>query len=418
MNNKIRVGEFGQVLMRFASAQVVSNFLRILSGLIVVRLLEPSLYGEFTGVGVYMGYVLLGHGGVLNGLSRELPFEYGKKNESYAKKLAFSSFFLAAFLSLITAIAFLVIGVYKIYSGNELIGLIYLSYSFIGGFQLLNKQFLPRLYFRNEDFNLLSKQNIKFGLGTFITVVLVYLFNIYGLLIRGVVLAVYQFFLLFSKKPFKLELKFKIRHLKTLFKTGFPIFLVGQVNPLWITILNTIIFNLGGPLSFGLYALSNIIFGAIGIIPSAFASVIYPRMSIMLGGGKSVNYILKANIKPLIFQVGFTLVIAIVGLILLPPSVQLILPKYVNGIKAAQWMLFVPVAQSFGALNNIYNVVKKQQWYFVSLLTGAIVGSLFVYIKVQSGNFQLEYFPQGILLGTIIQQVLSFLFLSTLKRNG
>ena len=135
---------------------------------------------------------------------------------------------------------------------------------------------------------------------------------------------------------------------------------------------------MGGAVNFGLYALSIIIQGAVGVIPMAFSQVIYPRMSIMLGEGKSVSHILKANIKPLYFQFGLMLTVAGVGAILLLVVIPFILPKYVNGIVAAQWMLFVPAAQSFGALNNIYNVIKKQQWYFFSVVTGAIIGSFFI----------------------------------------
>jgi O-antigen/teichoic acid export membrane protein len=72
---------FCKVLTRFASAQTVSTFLRLISGLLVVRLIEPEIYGQYTGVGVFLGYLLLGQGGLINGLSRELPFELGRKND-------------------------------------------------------------------------------------------------------------------------------------------------------------------------------------------------------------------------------------------------------------------------------------------------------------------------------------------------
>ena len=404
-------------MMRFASAQLLSNILRIFAGLIVVRLIDPSLYGEYTGVGIYIGYVLLGHGGILNGLSRELPFEFGRKNDSYARELASSSFLLSILLSLLTAVVFLIIGLYQVYTGHSLTGLIYLSYSVIGGFQLLNAQFLPRLYIRNKDFDSLSKQNIKFGLGNLLTVVLVYFFNIYGLIIRGLALAIYQFVLLFYNKPFKLQFTFKFSHLKTLFKTGFPIFLVGQVNPLWTTVLNNFIFSLGGALNMGLFALSGIVQSAIGVVPAAFASVIYPRMTVMLGEGKSIKSILKANLKPLFFQFIAILLFAIVGVILLRPMIDIILPKYAGGVRAAQWMLFVEVARSFGALNNIFNVVKKQFWYLISLVLGAVVGSLFVYLTIHKNGFSLEVFPQGMLIGISIQQLLSLAFIKVLISN-
>jgi len=418
MQFKNRFGHFGKVLIRFASAQIVSNFLRLLSGFLVVRFISPELYGQFSGVGVYMGYILLGHGGIINGLSRELPYELGRKNDEYAKQLASSVYLLSVLISIVAALAFFAFGIKAFLQGNTTIAIIYVAYSLIGGLHLLNKQYLPTLYRTNKDFDSLSKQNIFVGIGNLASVLFVYFFSLYGLISRGIFLALLEFFLLFKNKPYKLTFTYQLNHFKTLLKTGIPIFMVGQVGPLWHTVMNNIIFSVGGALNFGLYALSSIIQGAVGVIPASFSQVIYPRMSIMLGEGKSVTQIIKSNIKPLIFQFIVMSGISVAGVLLLPIVIPALLPKYTEGILAAQWMLFVPVAQSFGALNNIYNVVKKQKWYFASLLAGAIVGSLFVYFKVQSGDFKLEYFPQGILLGTIIQQVLSLLFLSTLKRNG
>ena len=375
------------------------------------------MYGEFIGVGVYMGYVLLGQGGILNGLSRELPFEFGRKNDLYAKNLADSSFVFSILLSLLTALAFLIIGLYQLYVGQLIVGLVYLSYTIIGGFQLLNSQFLPRLYFRNKDFDSLSKQNIKIAVGTFLTVPLVYFFGIYGLLLRGVVLVIYQFGLLFFNKPFGLQTTLKLWHLKTLLKTGFPIFIVGQINPLWTTVINSFIFSVGGALNMGLFGLSSIAQKAIGVIPVAFSSVIYPRMTIMLAEGKSIKAIIKSNVRPLFFQFCVVLFVSILGAILLSPSVDYLLPNYAGGVKAAQWMLFIPVAQSFGALNNIYNVVKKQFLFFISLITGVIVGSIFIFCQVYQYGFYLEFFTQGMLLGNVIQQLLSLVFIGVLIRN-
>jgi len=48
-------GEFGKVLMRFASSQLLSNFLRMLAGFIVVRMVAPETYGQFAGIGVFLG---------------------------------------------------------------------------------------------------------------------------------------------------------------------------------------------------------------------------------------------------------------------------------------------------------------------------------------------------------------------------
>lgn len=410
-----RPGRFGKVLLRYSSAQIVSNFLRMLSGFLVVGLLDPKSYGQFTGIGIYLGYILLGHGGIINGLSRELPYELGRGNDRYAREMASTVNALTLSISVLAALIFLAFSIGYLCSGEYLIGVIFMAYSVIGGFHLFNKQFLPALYRTNKDFDSLSRQNILTGLGNLFTVLLVWGFGLYGLIARGITLTLYEFALLFRNKPYKLNCSFNKTHLKKLFKTGLPIFIVGQINPLWATILNNIIFSSGGALNFGFYSLSNIIQNAIGVIPSSFSQVIYPKMAIMLGEGKSVSDIIKANIKPSVFQFGVLTSISVVGVLLLPLIIPYILPKYVDGIRAAQWMMFVPVVSSFGSLINIYNVVKKQKWYFISLVTGSIIGSLFILRQIQQRGFYLEVFPQGLLIGNALQQVLGLLFISKIK---
>ena len=186
------------------------------------------------------------------------------------------------------------------------------------------------------------------------------------------------------------------------------------MNVLWSTIINSILFSFGGAIAFGLYALSTIVENTLKVIPTSFGGVIYPRMSIMYGKGLGIQEIIKSNIKPLFFQFTVMLMISSIGSYLLPIFVPIFLPKYIEGIEAAQWMIFVPVVLSFGAVNHIYNVTKKQFWYFISLISGILIGTIYIFVTYQKHGFSLVIFPQGLLLGKLIQQTLSILFIRKL----
>lgn len=402
---------FSKVLISYASAQITSNFLRLISGFIVVSLLEPEDYGKFTGAGVYLGYILLGHGGIINGLSRELPFELGRQNENYAKELANSTFSVCLIISGIAFFAYLAAGIYHISRGSLILGLTCFSYTIVSGLYLLNKQFLPVLYRTNKDFDSLSSQNIKLGISNFSSTMLVYFAGLYGLMLRSVGLAIYEFYLLYKNKPYRIYWNINPGHLKKLIKTGLPIFSVGYINPFWSTTLDNLIISMGGPLNYGLYALSSIVQGAVGILPNAFSQVVYPRMAIMFGEGEPVRNILKSNIKPLVFQFVLLLIIGVIGALLLPLIIPIILPKHKEGVLAAQYMMFVPAVQSLGLLNNIFNVTKQQIWYFVSLASGALIGTLYIVIKMNQTGFALESIPQGLLIGKGFQQLFTGLLL-------
>lgn len=404
-------GSFARVLLRFASSQVASNFLRILAGFLVVRVVDPETYGMFSGVGIFLGYVLLGHGGIINGLSRELPYEVGRGNEEYARDLASSALVLTSVVSFLAAAAFLSFALVHFSESDWQLSFIFFSYSIMAALHLFNKQFLPVLYRTNRDFDSLSRQNMLVASANVISVSLVWLWDVWGLALRGVCLALYEGYLLFKNKPYHLNWHTSWEHHRKLFKTGWPIFIVGYVNPVWNTAINNMIFVVGGAVNFGLYSLANIVQAAVAIIPNAFSQVIYPKMAVMYGQGMPISVILRANIKPVVFQFAILLLMGVVGALLLPHVIPILLPAYAHGVNAAQWMMFLAAAQAFTPLNNIYNVIGRQKWYFISLVIGSVVGSVFIAVNINYFGFSLEVFPQGLLLGKAIQQILSLSFL-------
>jgi O-antigen/teichoic acid export membrane protein len=410
-----KVGEFGKVLIRFASSQLISNALTLISGFLIIRIVDPETYGLYSGYQIYLGYVILMHGGVLNGLNRELPYLLGKGEDNKGKDLADSANLLTLLISILASLFFFILTIINLVNKQYTVSIILFSYTIISFFYLYNSLFLPFLYKTNKDFNSLSKQRIKTGMANMITVLVVWKFGIYGLCIRGIFMAVYLFYLLNKNKPYKLKLNYNLTNYRHLLKIGFPIFLVGRINPLWQTIMSNYILVVGGPLYFGYYSLALIIQSSISVIPNAFSQIIYPRMSIMYGQGQSVSFILRANVKPLIFQFIFMVFISGVSFLILPYIVKLLLPKYALGIKAAQWALFTSVVLSFAALNNIYNVIGKQQYLISALLIGAIIGSVFVYFSILVYGFKLETFTQGFLIGSFFQVLIGFLFLIKIK---
>lgn len=411
MRNRVSIGDFGRVLTRFAASQILSNGLTVIAGFLVIRLVEPEIYGLYSGYHVYLGYVLLMHGGVLNGMSRELPFLLGEGNNEYGKELAYSANGLTFVISVMVSMVFLALSVYHFVLDNNLVALILLSYVFVSFTYLYNSLFLPFLYRTNKDFDKLAVQRIKNGLANLLTILFVYKYGIYGLIFRGLTLAMYSFYLLFKNKPYDLKFNLTRSHLLHLLKIGFPIFLVGRINPLWQTVLNNYIVLAGGPLQYGYYTITLVVQNSVNIIPQSFSQIIYPRMAMMYGQGITVKEILARNMKPLIFQLLFLSMMSSVLFFLIPPLILYFLPSYVGGTEAARWAIFIPVALSFGSINNIYNVIGKQQYILTALVFGAIIGSIFLFYQLETKGFKLEFFSQALLIGMSIQQIISMLFL-------
>jgi hypothetical protein len=82
---------FGQVLIH-GSAQMVSNFKD--ASFLCCSFFTQNLSFTVNLINqAYLGYILLGHGGIINGLS-ELPYELGRKNDVYAKRIKVFCFLL------------------------------------------------------------------------------------------------------------------------------------------------------------------------------------------------------------------------------------------------------------------------------------------------------------------------------------
>tara|TARA_B100001564_G_C20661257_1_gene681641 strand:- start:1685 stop:2953 length:1269 start_codon:yes stop_codon:yes gene_type:complete len=404
--------DFNNVLNKFASAQVFSNFLRLISGFLVIKFIAPELYGQFIGVNIYVGYLVLLNLGTVNGLGREFPYEFGKNNLKFAKNLSNTVFSFCFVICIFIFLLFSILGLHNLINSDDLVtSLIFLSYSLIGPLTLTNKHFLPVLYKTNNDFDNLSNQNIKLGVINLFTVPLVYFYSIYGLILRACIISTLEFLLLYFNKPYKLKLKFNYSYFKKLIKTGLPIFTLGNINPLWENIVYNFILIVGGPLQYGLFALSSMIMSVFNVIPSSFSQVIYPKMSIMYGQKKKVKEIILFSIKPLFFLTLIIFALTLTLYYLLPVIIPILLPKYIDGISAAQWIIFIPLVLSFNPIHNIYNVIKKQKYMFISYILGAFVGTLFIYYHISIYDFNLIYFSQGLLLGFFFQQLLGFVLL-------
>lgn len=400
----------------YISSELLSNILRLISGFLIVRWIDPYLYGQFTGFSIYLGYLVLVQGGIIQGLSRELPFQIGKNKVQYAKQLADSTFAFTLIISILFSFFFVILSIYHFANDNVQLSLISLTYVFLGGLELSNKYFLPTLYKTSREFNLLSRQNNYINAISLFALVFVYFFDFYGLLIRAFVISLAEFILKFFDKPLQLNFKFRFTDLKHLIVTGIPIFASSQLVQLWITVLNNFILTLGGALNYGLFGLSNLIQNSIGIIPRSFSQIIFPNMIISYSNGLSISEILKFTLRPLFLQFFILLLICSLGWYLLPILVPLLLPKYNDGISAAQWIIFIPLVQSFSSLGNIYVAVQKMKYLLWSNSLGGILSLIFLYFAYFSSGFSLDIFAQSFLLGSFFQQFFMLAFLFRIKK--
>ena len=414
------VSDFSKILLSYASSQVAGNILKMIAGFLTVRLIAPDIYGYFSGKGIFLGYLSLAHIGILNGLNRELPVEQGRGNIGQVKELASVGYWVSLFIGIPSSILLIVLGVISFIHEDVQESMIYFTYATSAFFLLLNKFYLPILYRTNQDFTKLTKITIYTAVINIATVFFVWWQdNYWGLCIRLIILNVIEFFFLYYLRPVKVSPKWSLKSVKQLLHTGIPIYIVGYINPLWDTIKNNIIFSLGGGISYGYFALSTVVSGAVGMIPNSFSQIIYPKMAISFGKGESKRSIIQSSIKPMFLLFGISCVIAILGYFLLEPMVRFFLPKYIPGVDAALWTLGLPIIASFSLVSNYFNVYKKQGLYIIGIVSGIIASSIYLFIYYQLFGFNINMFPQSLLIGSFVQNAVCLsLIIIDVRKDG
>lgn len=398
---------FQNILLKFSSVQLLATVIKIISGFVIIKLLLPEIFGLFSGVNIYLGYILLLNFGVINGLSRDLPFFTGKSRYDKVNSLSSSVFVINCVISLSVFLVFLFFSVKFYIEDNQLNSILYMGFSIIALLHISNKQFFPVLYRTNNDFNHLSKIYFYSSILGLFSLVFIYFYGLFGLLLRTIILSIFDFILLFHMKPVELKLKIDFQDVYSLFKTGIPIFFVGELNPLWYTLIGTIIINFLGPTEMGLFAFCLLILNSIMVIPSSISQVIYPRMAIMLGSGKSIKEILNFSKAPLLWLFIFLVFFSTFSALVVPTLISIFLENYSDAVSASIWILLIPIFLAFSPLNSIYNVMKKQKLYILALLSGIVLGTIYMITRIYLNGYSLEFVTQGILLGIIFQQIIS-----------
>ncbi|HEY3388742.1 MAG TPA: oligosaccharide flippase family protein [Prolixibacteraceae bacterium] len=406
------------MIIYLGSAQMISNVARIIGGLLVASIIIPKLYGIFTGIGIVIGYLPILLFGVMNGLNRELPFCLGRGERNKAMDYASVVQFWELGLSIISFSFLTFISIYYLFQTNYIFAAGFFTYALSSVHYFYGINYLSILYRTNNDFNKLSNILLISAAVSFVSILLVWKWQFYGLCIRAILTSVVELYFFWKWRPFSVVPKWDLQILKEVLKVGFPIFTVGLVSTLWATLQNTFVLKFGGAEQFGLFALAVMIENSMGIIETSVSHVIYPKMAFEYGAGKGVKELLKISLKPILFSFFVLLFSIAAGWYLIPFFVEWLLPKYIGGIEAARWTLFLLLASILGVNNSIFNVLKKQKDYLISLLIGIFAFIVLLVVLYYENGFSLVIFPQSMLFGKIIQLVIGYFYISKYYRKS
>ena len=276
--------------------------------------------------------------------------------------------------------------------------------------------YLQVTYRTGHDFARLAMVNVVQNAVALALVALVAVLSFYGLCLRAAISGAIGTILLHYWRPVRVAPRWNFAHWKHLLLVGAPIFGVGQLYAWWTVLDSTLVLCFLGETGMGLYAMVVMAVGTFDLLPLSVSQVLYPRMAEQYGRTERLDGLVRMTVKPVLLTAAGMVPIIVAGWWLVGPAVRVLVPRYEDAVPAMQWGLLVSMVSSFSPINNVFNVIKRQELYVVAILVGmgAYMVSVLWLVIVHA---DLTDFPKAMLLGRVVFMVLCYALLAKLVRS-
>lgn len=360
-------------IIAFTAANMVGLLLTTVSSLWAANLAGPRLMGIYNTLQLLVNYAPILTFGIINGLNRELPYMLGMGETESANRMAASSHFSCLAVACGSGLTLAFGGFVGVLAGNLEWGLGLLCFAILVPFSLI-RNFVEVTYRTGQDFIWLSWVKMFTGIIAVATVPLLYIVIWKGVLLRAVIISAFGFFLLWIKRKLVTKPIWNYEATISLIKTGLPIFIVGYIYTGVLNMDRVIISARLGVSALGMYTPALLILQGMAVVPTSVMQVMYPRISELYGKTGSASAIVPMLFKPLWILFIVQLPFVLLGWRFLPELIHLFMPKYIEGISAAQWAIVAGFILSFSCPALAFNVLRRQLVYaIIMILSGGVL---------------------------------------------
>lgn len=394
-------------ILAFFSGNLGTNAIALVASLLVARWTAPHQLGMWNFALLIATYASALQLGVFNGLNRQWPYYAGRSEPDRSMQMAEVASAWCVRLSLSSLAVLMVVSLYfaireqwAVLSTTLAIGVVLLcSWSL---------QYLTVAYSASSEFGRLARTSMLLAVAGLPLTGLVYAFGYGGLLVRASVLAILGSVALYVGRPFHASARWNRTRFFELARIGFPIWILGQAGALFMTLDRLVL--AGSPQTLGYYAIAAQFAAMASMIPAAFNSVLYPRMSRQYGETHMAMDLWQVAAQASLWSCMACAAAGLVAWFVLPHVIAWILPSYVPSIEAAQWASLTGLAMGLSVFANIFNVLGRQHVYLVAAAVG--VGVFFAaWFALTRGLARphLVSAAQSMLLATFVTSLMSAL---------
>lgn len=361
----------------------INTLSSILSGYFFALFLGPAIYGVWQTARVFTSYGSFTSLGIPFVMRRDFITLRSEGKTEQAERMARVAISYNFLINPVIALAFILIAIasnggiaFKI--SLILVGILYITDLFSGIGNIIHKGF--------NDYKTIAIGDIINGIGTLAIIPVVYFYGYYALLIGVLILSIIKSMYFFLKRPIKYNWLWDYPLLKKMILTAFPIFLLTIISTLFGTIDRLIIAGMLNFENVGLYSLSTFIAQPITLLLSSFSVVLFTHLNQHYGNSKE-NHVVRKHVElPHQFFSNILPPIIGMGIIALPLLTEIFLPKYSEGIIAAQInifaILFIKIA-SFSA-NGLF-VLDKQKYSALAFFIAGIIKAFGSFFGIKAG---------------------------------
>lgn len=392
----------------YVGSTIISAGIHFLYSVYVKQIIEPQEYGIYSAcllLQTYMVYVQLGS---LNAFNRDYPQLVGAGNNEKAKQYRDTTFsyLISVFCISTVIVSIVILSISSFLDSRYTIGLILCAV--ITTVTVFENYLASRVRI-DGSFKFTSFVIVAESLSVCLGFLLISKIGYYGLYFVTIGSMIIGILLYFKKGISDFSFSIDKKLLKTIIISGIPLL----INNLIWTIVNSIdkfvILGFINTEALGVYSLAQMAFSYMVLIPSAMSQLFYVKLGKVYGATKSNEDLNNTAMKYTLIIAVIVSFITIVAYYFIGPVVNLIMPKYSDGIKSAQILILGLAIYSPTMVNgNILTILKKN----AALLRGSIYLCIFNTICSVGLVVLLGPTLENVALGTSISYFLRTIVLS------
>lgn len=404
-----------KLIMSFFSANFAVMFSQGITGLIVARLVDPNDMGIFISTTIILTFIPMFLIGISNGLNRDLPYVLGQEKFDEAKEMRNTSISFALLISIIIFFIILTVSIYFLILGNAKLAYALLSTTILSAvYPLTTMQEVT--YRTNNEFLKLSRIKFYNVFIAVITILLVYYYNYYGMLIRSALITLFYVGFLYYLSNHKFKFGINWRVFRRLFKTGFPIAIISYMYVFFIGLDKIFILKYFGTEAIGNFVPAIQVATALTVLPTSIYQIIYPRMANKFGQTNSISSLKNLAFKPQILLAFGLIPLFTIVVLCIDPFVEFVLPKYTAGIPAAKWMVLVIYFRCLGGPQDVLAVVGDLIPYAICTVICAFVFWITV-LLLKDTELGMQVVPIALAISTFLFNFLISMYVFSLMKK-